>query len=840
MGVSPWWLVIVVFFTWALGASYYPEVVSGIAPLASYALGLASVLLLFLSILAHEFGHAIVARRHGIEIEEIDLWLLGGVSRMRGEAHEPGDEFRYAIAGPAVTAVIGVCFGVAALLLPSSTPPALMALVEYEAYVNGAILVLNLMPAFPLDGGRVLRSLLWRRGGQLGPATARAAAIGRGFGYLLVALGGLEFLSGAPEGLWFALIGFFIVTAAGQEARGAELSEALSGVHAGELMSSPVIGIPAGRTIGQAASEYFARYRYTAFPVLDERGRALGLLGLPQVESAELRRDASLAVAEVADRDPDLLVAEDLDVVRLLQRPAFGRVGRAVVVDREGRPVGLVSITDVQRALRAARLTRPGEGMAAAVLCLFALICGVAAGAPGSARAAWSAPVTVSAPHDAIGSVHLAEGLEGYLLSWQSNELEMPARDVFGPALASYATAPVDGVFGPERPLPASFTTGPLVNLGSGLSGGLLGQLVFRRTGIDTSEPEVALGRIDGSFSKPLRIHASVWNMRASLVGNERGELLLAWIASPRSGLRQVWASTRFPGGQFGAPQLISGSADAQQVSAVMGGAVHSTARPVFAADMAVAFPSRRGRMLVAVRLHGEGWGPVQDVGPAAVGSLNESVMAIGRNSRVAIAWFHQQLSEGGPLGPGVMQVAVRGPNARRFLPAQTLERDPNASLAIPPVLVWNYGRGLVLAFVAQPGRPVLGFAPSMVRVSYSRGNRFGPAQTISPAGQQVGGLAAAEGTRGEIVAWSAGPNPPGSALSPRPAIYAAVNDLATARLGAVRQVTPAEGAELPSPAFASSGESWVMAWRGLPEYSSPTSPGRAVVRVARCSDACQ
>ena len=92
VGVSPWWLAIVVLFTWALGSSYYPEVISGIAPLAAYALGLASVLLLFLSILAHEFGHAIVARRHGIEIEEIDLWLLGGVSRMRGEAHEPGDD----------------------------------------------------------------------------------------------------------------------------------------------------------------------------------------------------------------------------------------------------------------------------------------------------------------------------------------------------------------------------------------------------------------------------------------------------------------------------------------------------------------------------------------------------------------------------------------------------------------------------------------------------------------------------------------------------------------------------------------------------------------------------
>ncbi|MGP8240835.1 MAG: site-2 protease family protein, partial [Solirubrobacteraceae bacterium] len=218
VGVSPWWLVIVALFTWVLGGSYFPEVVPGIGQGLSYALGLASVLLLFASILAHEFGHAIVARRRGIEIEEIDLWLLGGVSRMRGEAHNPRDELRYALAGPAVTAVVAACFGAIALLLPSSTPAAVRALVEYQAFVNVAILVLNMLPAFPLDGGRVLRSLLWRHSGNVGRSTETAASVGRGFGYVMIALGGLELLSGAPEGLWIALIGFFIVIAAGQQA----------------------------------------------------------------------------------------------------------------------------------------------------------------------------------------------------------------------------------------------------------------------------------------------------------------------------------------------------------------------------------------------------------------------------------------------------------------------------------------------------------------------------------------------------------------------------------------------------------------------------------------------
>jgi Zn-dependent protease len=218
VGVSPLWLVIVALITWSLGASYYPEQAPGISSLACYGLGLASALLLFASILAHEFGHALSARRHGIEVQEIDLWLLGGVSRLRGEAHRPQDELRFALAGPAVTAVLGACFGLAALLLPASTPAAVSALIDYEALINAVILVFNLIPGFPLDGGRVLRSLLWLRSGDRVGATDKAASVGRAFGYLLILLGVVEFLAGAPEGLWLALIGLFIVSAGRAEA----------------------------------------------------------------------------------------------------------------------------------------------------------------------------------------------------------------------------------------------------------------------------------------------------------------------------------------------------------------------------------------------------------------------------------------------------------------------------------------------------------------------------------------------------------------------------------------------------------------------------------------------
>ena len=358
IGISPWWLAIVGLITWSLGSSYFPEVVHGIAPGTSYALGLASALLLFASIVLHEFGHAIIARRHGIQIEEIDLWLLGGVSLMRGEAHEPEDELRYSLAGPAVTAVVATLFGALSLLLSGSASPIVRALVNYQLLINCLILGFNLLPAFPLDGGRVLRALLWRRSGDMQCATATAARVGRGFGYVMLALGGLALIGGSPGGLWLAVIGFFLITAAGAQAASAQARTALSGVRAGELMSHPVAMIPAGLSVQRAVTEHFLPLRFTAFAVVELGGELVGLVTLGDIESLTPAERDTRTVGDIAHRDPALVVREEQEVAPLLEQPAFARVGRAVVVDHDDRPVGLVSITDVQRSIRASRLSR--------------------------------------------------------------------------------------------------------------------------------------------------------------------------------------------------------------------------------------------------------------------------------------------------------------------------------------------------------------------------------------------------------------------------------------------------------------------------------------------------
>ena len=356
IGVQPLWVVIVGLITFSLGAVYYPDRVSGISPALAYALGLASALLLFASILLHELGHAVVARRHGVEIEEIDLWLLGGVARMKGYPKAAGDELRFALAGPAVTLAIAVLFGAIALALPSSAPAGLRALIEYQAFINAAILVFNLLPAFPLDGGRVARALIWGRSGDLSKATAVAASIGRAFGWGMIAFGLLATAAGAFGGIWFAVIGFFVIAAAKAEEGGLRVRTAFAGREAGRFMSFPAVTVPAAASVEDAVEDFFVRYRYSAFPVLDGE-RPIGLIDFAAVQRVPEARRALTAAAEVALHDEELVVDEHQDVAELLERPAFQRVGRAIVLTTNGR-VGILSITDVNRALRALDLQK--------------------------------------------------------------------------------------------------------------------------------------------------------------------------------------------------------------------------------------------------------------------------------------------------------------------------------------------------------------------------------------------------------------------------------------------------------------------------------------------------
>lgn len=359
ISIQPLWLVIVGLITWSLGTAYYPEEVPGISSAAAYGLGFASALLLFASILLHELGHALVARRYGVQIEGIQLWLLGGVARMRNAVHLPGEELRFALAGPAVTLVIATAFGLAVAVLPASAPDGLVALLAYQALVNVMILVFNLMPAFPLDGGRVLRAILWKRSGDLEGATSAAARVGRGFGYGLIALGFAGAFLGAPGLLWLGLIGIFVILAGQAEEAGVRLKATFPELGLRKVMAVPAATLDADTSVGQALEEGFGELGYHAFPVV-ENGRPVGLLSIDQIQALPPEERAGARVGDLADRDPGVFVTDRVGIDELMDSPGFQRHRRAVVRCEDGR-TGILSLTAIERAVRARRMLASGD-----------------------------------------------------------------------------------------------------------------------------------------------------------------------------------------------------------------------------------------------------------------------------------------------------------------------------------------------------------------------------------------------------------------------------------------------------------------------------------------------
>lgn len=265
-----------------------------------------------------------------------------------------GAELRFALAGPAVTLAIAAVFALIAIALPASAPDAVTAAVGYQLFVNAAILAFNFLPAFPLDGGRVARALIWRRTGDLLRATTLAASIGRGLGYGMVGLGFFAALAGGFGGLWLALIGVFVIAAARAEADGLRVRVALSGREARNLVSFPAVCIPAEVSVEDAVRDYFVPRRFAAFPVL-EGGRLVGLIDRASIERVPAARRGTTTVGEARIDEPSLIVGESTELVDLVERPAFQRVGRAIVTTDDGR-LGIVSITDVNQVLRALEL----------------------------------------------------------------------------------------------------------------------------------------------------------------------------------------------------------------------------------------------------------------------------------------------------------------------------------------------------------------------------------------------------------------------------------------------------------------------------------------------------
>ena len=317
------------------------------------ALAIVAAILFFGSILLHEYGHAIQAKREGMEIEGITLWLFGGVAKFKGMFPSAGAEFRIAIAGPLVSLALGVLFVLAAWLL--GLPELVDAVCAWLGYINLTLLVFNLIPALPLDGGRVLRSALWRAKSDFVWATRVAATVGRGFGYLFIALGVAMFIfQGDFSGAWLAFIGWFLLLAAGAEDRASLAQQALSGLRVRDLVVRDPVTANPDLTIGEFMDDIVWNTRHTTYPVTDN-GHVLGLLPfrcvaqVPRTEwDKRTVRDCMVPASEVP------VVSEDDELFDAAVELGESDLNRALVVD-DGRFVGLLSATDVARALEIRR-----------------------------------------------------------------------------------------------------------------------------------------------------------------------------------------------------------------------------------------------------------------------------------------------------------------------------------------------------------------------------------------------------------------------------------------------------------------------------------------------------
>ncbi len=343
------WLLVFVLVSSSLTLSYFPSAYPDAAPAVYVVLGLVTSLAFFVSLVLHELAHSLVARAGGLKISKVTLFLFGGVSQMEEEPRSPGHEFLLAVAGPATSVLIGVTsLGARTLLIAAGAAPPLWLPFEYLGLINIALAAFNLLPGFPLDGGRVLRAILWAITKNLLKATRWASRLGQAIGGLLIAVAVFGVLRGTFDLVWFAVMGWFLSNMSSVAYQQQQLRVTLAEVPLRRIMSTPAVLAPSDVSLEEMAHSYFLGGRHTRYPVVTD-GKVIGLIDLSRVNQVPRERWRSTTAGEVAALDLASIVASpDASVDSVLGRLEPDGPGAVLVVE-DRRLAGIVTRADVIR-----------------------------------------------------------------------------------------------------------------------------------------------------------------------------------------------------------------------------------------------------------------------------------------------------------------------------------------------------------------------------------------------------------------------------------------------------------------------------------------------------------
>jgi Zn-dependent protease/CBS domain-containing protein len=354
-------LVVAALIAWSLASSLLPSAAPGETSGAYWAAGVVSAFVFLASLLAHELAHSLVAVRRGVRVEGITLWLFGGVSRFSSDTSSPGAQALITFVGPLTSLVLGAVFYLASVAVGGGAQTSLLpATLSWLGYINITLGVFNLVPAFPLDGGRLLQSLIWLRTGDRLRATRIAARIGMGFAYLLIAYGLATFLFAGSlvGGVWSVFLGWFLLSAARSEEVGGLIRQALSGMTVAQVMTPNPVQAPDDISVEDALHGYVLASRHSTFPTHDATGRLSGLLTMAALKNvAPDARPTTLIKKIICPLDQVSTAGPADPITDLLGLPEGCSEGRTLIIDG-GRLVGIISPSDINRLLQRSLLGR--------------------------------------------------------------------------------------------------------------------------------------------------------------------------------------------------------------------------------------------------------------------------------------------------------------------------------------------------------------------------------------------------------------------------------------------------------------------------------------------------